>query len=214
MIITEKKEYQEILENLEDESRFIIIGCGLCATTVQTGGEKQVQELKDLLEKNKKKVLAAEVIEAVCDERQVRLFLNKNKETLKKTDAIIVLACGAGVQSFPHIDPEIKVHSGLNTLFLGTEKRLGNFNQFCSLCGDCILDLTNGVCTITRCPKSYTNGPCGGSKEGKCEAHPDNDCVWNIISKNPLKKRLRSEITKRRNHNKQFHPRLNPIKKA
>ena len=46
------------------------------------------------------------------------------------------------------------------------------------MCGECILDMTGGICPATRCPKGLLNGPCGGAKDGKCEVNPDNDCVW------------------------------------
>lgn len=46
------------------------------------------------------------------------------------------------------------------------------------MCGECVLDLTGGLCPATRCPKGLLNGPCGGAKDGKCEVNPDNDCVW------------------------------------
>lgn len=207
MIITEQKEYKEILENLHNQKDLIILGCGLCATTTQTGGEKEVQELKKKLIHDKKNIILTEVIEPVCDERKIRIFLNKNKELIKKADAIVVLSCGAGVQSLTNLNPELNVQPGLNSLFVGTEKRHGHFNQFCSLCGKCILDITNGICPVTRCPKGYVNGPCGGSKHGKCEANPENDCVWEIISQNPIKKKLKIEIIENRDYNKQFHPR-------
>ncbi len=51
------------------------------------------------------------------------------------------------------------------------------------MCGDCIQDLFEGVCPISRCPKSMLNGPCGGSIDGKCEISKELDCIWDIIYK-------------------------------
>ena len=183
MIATSQKNFDELYSNLSSENNVIIVGCGLCATTFQTGGEKQVAELKFKLENKGISVLMTSVIDAPCDQRQVRLFINKNKEIINKSDSIIVMACGAGVQSFREILPNIKIHPALDTIFLATEKRIGYFYQFCSMCGECKLHITNGICAITRCPKGYINGPCGGAKQGKCEAFPENDCVWNLIYK-------------------------------
>ena len=51
----------------------------------------------------------------------------------------------------------------------------------CNLCGDCLLDVFEGVCAVSRCPKSMLNGPCGGTRQGKCEINQDLDCVWVTI---------------------------------
>jgi hypothetical protein len=63
-------------------------------------------------------------------------------------------------------------------MFLGTMKRVGSFQEYCSMCGECVLDMTGGICPATRCAKGLLNGPCGGAKEGKCEVNPDLDCAW------------------------------------
>ena len=41
-----------------------------------------------------------------------------------------------------------------------------------------MLGQTGGICPISRCAKSLVNGPCGGSKNGRCEVNPDNPCAW------------------------------------
>ena len=51
----------------------------------------------------------------------------------------------------------------------------------CSLCGECIVELTGGFCPITLCSKGLLNGPCGGAQQGKCEVDPDRDCGWTLI---------------------------------
>ena len=37
------------------------------------------------------------------------------------------------------------------------------------------------MCPITRCAKSQFNGPCGGSRAGKCEVDESVDCAWQLI---------------------------------
>jgi len=75
------------------------------------------------------------------------------------------------------------VIAGTDTLFLGEIKHLDNFERRCDLCGECIQDLFFGLCPVARCPKHMLNGPCGGSKEGKCEVYRDMDCVWYLVIK-------------------------------
>jgi hypothetical protein len=38
-----------------------------------------------------------------------------------------------------------------------------------------------GVCPVSRCAKKLFNGPCGGSRNGKCEVNSETDCAWQLI---------------------------------
>ncbi|MGC8787989.1 MAG: methylenetetrahydrofolate reductase C-terminal domain-containing protein, partial [Anaerolineae bacterium] len=70
---------------------------------------------------------------------------------------------------------------GVNTSFMGTISELGVWDERCAACGDCRLAETAGICPITRCTKGILNGPCAGTKNGKCEANKDVDCAWILI---------------------------------
>ena len=48
----------------------------------------------------------------------------------------------------------------------------------CGACGQCYLNMTGGICPVTDCSKSLINGPCGGSRKGKCETDASKDCAW------------------------------------
>jgi hypothetical protein len=48
-------------------------------------------------------------------------------------------------------------------------------------CGDCVLSDFGGICPVTRCAKHMLNGPCGGSREDRCEVRPDRACAWQLI---------------------------------
>ncbi len=76
----------------------------------------------------------------------------------------------------------------------------------CRACGDCTLDETGGICSVTRCPKSLLNGPCGGQVDDKCEVgNYVNDCAW-ILIYDKLKEQDRLDLLTRfrpqRDHNK------------
>jgi hypothetical protein len=73
------------------------------------------------------------------------------------------------------------VIGALNSLFLGNIRRFGQFEEKCSLCGECILNETAGICPVTTCAKGLLNGPCGGMEDGRCEADRDIDCAWHLI---------------------------------
>jgi len=71
----------------------------------------------------------------------------------------------------------------LNTVFGAVMDSKGNFYEKCSMCGECILDTTGGICPVTLCAKGLLNGPCGGMNKGKCEVDRDQDCAWVLIYK-------------------------------
>ena len=48
----------------------------------------------------------------------------------------------------------------------------------CWECGDCSLQHLAFFCPESQCPKHTRNGPCGGSRESRCEVNPDRHCVW------------------------------------
>lgn len=48
----------------------------------------------------------------------------------------------------------------------------------CRQCGDCGIQHLGFLCPESQCPKHIRNGACGGSRNGRCEVHPDRYCVW------------------------------------
>ena len=177
MIISQQKPFEEILITLGEKKRVFIIGCSLCATLCQSGGEEQVIEMKERLIAEGKEVSGHVVIEAVCHVLNSKKELSAHKAALKETDVILVMACGAGVQTVIELK-KIPVVAAVDTLFLGNVKRFGQFEERCSLCGECILNKTGGICPVTTCSKGLLNGPCGGMHDGKCEIDPERDCAW------------------------------------
>jgi hypothetical protein len=94
-------------------------------------------------------------------------------------DAIISMACGAGVQFIAERFPDTPVFPALNTTFVGVNRNVGWYEEKCRSCGDCQLAWTGGICPVTRCAKSIFNGPCGGTqKGGKCEVDKNTPCAW------------------------------------
>ncbi|MBI5417778.1 methylenetetrahydrofolate reductase C-terminal domain-containing protein [Candidatus Poribacteria bacterium] len=180
MIISKQKELPIILNILKDVKKIFLVGCTECATLCACGGEKEVREMKTRLEENGKEVVGEMSIEAVCNILNTRSELRHNKEAFAKAEAVLALCCGAGVQGVV-ASATIPVYPGADTLFLGNVNRIGRFYEHCSLCGECILDKTGGICPVTNCAKGLLNGPCGGMNKGKCEISPEQDCAWALI---------------------------------
>jgi ferredoxin len=182
MIITQQKDFTELLRRIDSKPVFLI-GCNECATICHTGGEEEILAIKDLLKQNNIPVTGWVILEPACHLLNDKRLLKKYVAELDKSAKILVLACGNGVQTVSEVLSEKEVIAGTDTLFLGEISRLNEFDKRCMLCGECLVDDFAGFCPVARCPKSMLNGPCGGSTNGKCEVDSDLECVWDLIYK-------------------------------
>ena len=48
----------------------------------------------------------------------------------------------------------------------------------CKDCGDCSLPDIAFLCPESQCAKNQRNGPCGGTRDGRCEVDGFGDCIW------------------------------------
>ena len=185
MIVTRQKPFDEILKSLEGYERIYLIGCSLCSTVCKTGGEDEVKAAAEELKKNGKEVVGYEVLDPSCNLLGIKRFYRENKDVIDSADIILSFACGGGVQAVSEIILDKEIVPGNDTLFQGETTKVtlkeAVFDQKCSLCGECMLSETGGICPVTRCPKGLVNGPCGGVKNGKCEVNSDLDCAWILI---------------------------------
>jgi len=189
-----------------------LVGCGECATTCKTGGEPELIKMKQELEKQGKTVLGICIPSAPCVASQTKTEFAKNMKALKGAEAILVLACGLGVQSVKDNDRiGLAVLPACNTLFGAIMDSQGNFYEKCSMCGECVLEVTGGICPLTLCPKGLLNGPCGGVDRGKCEVDKDKDCAWVLIYKE-LEKRGKLKNLKEIQKAKDFKKTTKPHK--
>lgn len=178
MIVTKKRDFQELMENIKEYRSFFLIGCSECASLCGTGGEPEVKAMKGALEAEGKVVTGGIVAKTGCQVLGTKTELKKYREELDKSDCILVMSCGAGTQAAVEIFEDKPVFPTNDSMFLGNMTRYQMFDERCSLCGRCLLDKTGGICPITACPKGLLNGPCGGCKDGHCEVSPDIKCAW------------------------------------
>jgi ferredoxin len=177
MIVSYQKPMEEILAALANDDKIFLIGCAKCATVCKAGGEEEVWQMQEILAAAGKEITGSMVIDEACHMLRSGRDLRAKKEMVEEADALLVLACGAGIQSISAGTPK-KTVAGLNTLFLGNIRRFGQFEQKCSLCGECLLTETGCICPVTLCPKGLLNGPCGGMDHGRCETDKERECVW------------------------------------
>jgi len=180
MIVTERKELDEILEQLAEDKKVFIVACGGCPEGAKTGTPEEVEKLKSELAAARKEVVGDVRIDFLCNKALVGTRLSRKLDTLNEADALLVLSCGIGVQATAAITM-MKCHPALNTVSMGGFQGLFMSAERCMECGECVLSYTGGICPITTCSKSLLNGQCGGAKNGKCEVSTDRPCGWQLI---------------------------------
>lgn len=182
MIIGQQKPIEEIVAMLAHAQRVLVLGCGTCVAVCQAGGEKEAALLASALR------LAGTVdgvereIRDLAVQRQCEFEYNETAaEAVEWADLIVSIACGIGVQTMNEQYPAKRTVPGLNTTFMGRPLEQGVWAERCLACGNCVLEVTGGVCPVTRCAKNLLNGPCGGSQGAKCEVNSEIDCAWQLI---------------------------------
>jgi ferredoxin len=182
MIVGKRKPIQDIVNSISEFRKVLVLGCGTCVTVCLTGGDREARALVRELTSGRyfeenAPTFHVDTIERQCEWDLVKTYLRLPKDT----DAILSLACGAGVQTLVDVFSQLPVIPALDTTFLGALDEPGIWREKCQGCGDCIVAYTGGICPVSRCAKRLFNGPCGGSAQGKCEIKGDVDCAWHLI---------------------------------
>jgi ferredoxin len=178
MIVGEQKPIEEIVGYVEAHKRVLVLGCGTCVAVCNAGGEREVATLASVLRLSGSRKVEEATIERQCDAE----FFEPVRADAAACDAIVSMACGVGVQLAARLFPDTPVYPALNTQFMGINEGVGQWSEACLGCGDCKLGVFGGVCPVTQCSKSLSNGPCGGSEDGMCEVDPETiECGWQKI---------------------------------
>ena len=177
--ITRQKSEEEIDHLLDGLGRVFILGCGTCVTLTRTGGDPEVKAMKERLSGQGRLVTGEAVLPVACDNLTGEA-LKEYGQLIDQADALLIMTCAFGVQTIARQLKKMVVPA-LDTLFIGKESAIGQFDEICTQCGTCILGETGGICPVTSCHKGLVNGPCGGTNNGKCEIDPEKDCAWTLI---------------------------------
>lgn len=182
MIVAERKPFDEIKQLIKGYKRILTVGCGTCVAVCLAGGEKEVGVLNAELKLSQKTEadpirFGEATVQRQCDVE----FLDQVQHLVGDYDAILSMACGAGIQFMAERYPDIPVLPAVNTVFIGVNKDVGWYEERCKACGNCALGVTGGVCPVTMCAKSLFNGPCGGTNQTSCEINTDQPCAWHMI---------------------------------
>ncbi|MFC1534865.1 methylenetetrahydrofolate reductase C-terminal domain-containing protein [Thermodesulfobacteriota bacterium] len=177
--ITKQKSEEEVDRILDGCDRVFIIGCGTCVTLTRTGGEPEVTAMKDRLSGQGKLVTGHIILPVACDNLTGEA-IKEHGQQIDQADALLIMTCAFGVQTIARQMKKVVVPA-LDTLFMGKETAVGQFDEVCTQCGTCIIGETGGICPVTSCHKGLVNGPCGGTNNGKCEIDSRKDCAWTMI---------------------------------
>ncbi len=182
MIVADKKPIEEIIEDIKDHEKVLILGCNECVTVCEAGGKKEVGILASalrmyFLNQGKEMKIDEETLERQCDHE----YLEEIRNVVDQYDAIVSIACGVGVQFAAEKYHSTPIYPGVNTCFMGVTEERGLWTERCQGCGQCILSRTGGICPVSRCAKRVMNGPCGGSSKGMCEINKELVCAWQLI---------------------------------
>src|SRR5210317_495141 len=116
MVIGEGKPIKEILAMIEDHSKILLAGCRGCVTVCCAGGEKEVGILSAAVslarETQGKPIDIKEVsLERQCDPE----YLEEIRSIVEDYEAILSIACGAGVQFLAETYRKTLIYPGINT---------------------------------------------------------------------------------------------------
>ncbi len=179
MIIAEIKPLEEIKRMLKGYAKVLTVGCGGCTSVCLAGGLREVDNLNTQLAVSMKADHVPFEIHGFTVERQCEIpFVAELDPLVARHDAILSMGCGAGVQLVAERYPDKPVLPALNSKFVGINRDVGWYEERCKCCGDCVLDVTAGICPVTMCAKGLLNGPCGGPRDGHCEVDKDTPCAW------------------------------------
>src|SRR4030042_6953840 len=182
MIVAQRKKIPDLLEIVKSHKKILVLGCGTCVTVCLAGGQREVGIIASALRMAAKlRDLPLEVEELTIERQCDNVFLEQAAEAISRNDAVLSLGCGAGVQALAERYNNKPVYAGLDTAFLGILEERGVWTEKCAACGMCVLHQYGGICPVTRCAKHMLNGPCGGSREDRCEVRPDRPCAWQLI---------------------------------
>ena len=182
---TIQKPLEEILGMLEEGEKVFVVGCANCAAKCRSGGDTEAAAMKQRLEAHGVEVTGWGVPPdggSLCKLTIAEKLLNEDHaDEVQAAGSFLILACGQGIHTVIDATEGGRVHPGCDTIFGGETITDDLISEYCSLCGECIVEATGGLCPVTLCAKGLLNGPCGGASDGKCEISKDRDCGWHLI---------------------------------
>jgi len=189
---TIQKPIEEIVAHIRPGEKVFIVGCNNCAWKCHSGGEDETAAMHERLARRGVDVVGHTVPGpqgmSLCKLDHTQKVLRQDfADQVSKADSFLVLGCGQGVHTVIDATEGGMVHPGCDTIFGGETVSASDIEEYCSLCGECVIEFTGGLCPMTLCSKQLLNGPCGGAENGMCEVNSERPCGWVMIYERLLK---------------------------
>ena len=94
MIVTRKKPVEQVLAMPRGVRRVALVGCASCAAACQTGGEKELEQMRQLLQEQGIETVGTVLPDECCHMLLVKRDLKPLRDS--GAEAIVCLACGDG----------------------------------------------------------------------------------------------------------------------
>ncbi len=180
MLISKRKEIEEITRLIEPGDAVLVVACNGCAESFGNAEQSQLSCLKRELEQAGHRVADVMTVDFACEPSLVKHWV-KVVDKKESYEAILVVSCGIGVQTVA-ANTDKRTYPACDTVSFGGRIGQSWSHLRCRECGECMLGYTGGLCPLTSCSKGLLNGPCGGSKDGRCEVNPSTrECGWHLI---------------------------------
>ena len=116
MIIGEAKPLEEILQMLEPFDRVVLAGCNGCVTVCRAGGQKEVEIVASAIRLARETAgkpieIREETLERQCDPE----YVEGMRPYVEDYQAVLTIACGAGVQFMAEKFTRTPMLPGINT---------------------------------------------------------------------------------------------------
>ena len=183
-----KDELESLLENRDN---LVVLTCKKCYKEFTAGEEPEFADFTSLAAEHGKSIAGSAEVDFLCNKTMAEKALKA--QIPDGSESIFVIACGLGVQtvtglmapSMPDASKKSNapaVIAACDSIDHGGSHGLSLTKLRCGACGQCYLNHTGGICPIAECSKSLINGPCGGSKNYRCEIDKSKGCAWHRIS--------------------------------
>jgi hypothetical protein len=186
MHATIQKPLDDLVSYFKPGEKVFVVGCDNCAAKCHSGGVPETEAMAQRLAQRGVDVIGWCVPQppgvSLCKLANTKKVLQQEHGAeVDKADSFLVLSCGQGMHTVIDAVEGKMCHPGCDTIFGGETVSDDFITEYCSLCGECIIESTGGLCPVTLCSKGLLNGPCGGARNGKCEVNREQDCGWQLI---------------------------------